>query len=204
MQALGRRHRFETQIGLAFRWWRRHRQGNVLARTADQRRAIRRWRQRVNDIRSAHEATAEARGRLVGELQMVRLWGLLQYICQRKDGRPCWCVNYFLSWVVQGRDTEVGWTNCTAGTRNVGSLRSPSLLVGAASASGESLGVVALYTQEPASLLCSESIQKAHFVHIGLDEASCAGQQSSPGMSPRAGREPLVCRRPAQKSVDVD
>ncbi|CAM9234588.1 unnamed protein product [Ectocarpus sp. 13 AM-2016] len=64
-EALGRRHRFETQIGSAFRWWRRHRQCNVLARTAGQRRAIRRWRHRVNDIRSSHEATAEARGSYV-------------------------------------------------------------------------------------------------------------------------------------------
>ncbi|CAN0198323.1 unnamed protein product, partial [Ectocarpus sp. 8 AP-2014] len=64
-EALGRRYRFETQIGSAFRWWRRHRQCNVLARTAGQRRAIRRWRHRVNDIRSSHEATAEARGSYV-------------------------------------------------------------------------------------------------------------------------------------------
>ncbi|CBN76158.1 conserved unknown protein [Ectocarpus siliculosus] len=64
-EALGRRHRFETQIGSAFRWWRRHRQCKVLARTAGQRRAIRRWRHRVNDIRSSHEATAEARGSYV-------------------------------------------------------------------------------------------------------------------------------------------
>ncbi|CAM9456742.1 unnamed protein product, partial [Scytosiphon promiscuus] len=77
-QALACRRRFETQVGLAFRWWLKVRRGRALARTIGQRRALRRWRCRVEEARSVREATTEATGSYVLSLgrRVLAAWSM--------------------------------------------------------------------------------------------------------------------------------